>query len=158
MTVQTRDVIFRFEDSCNSWCCLWSRCCIKEIDDTDPVYITPKGEIRHFDYKARGGAEANAKRTLSNIRDLLQQTAEDHNRLQAALIAIHQDLNLVLDPPDARIVNLSQLRRIERIALPILRAPSPENVPPPTPKRLVRSPGMEDLAWKQEHSEAVQED
>lgn len=155
MTIQTRDVIFTFENSCNCSCLKWFKCCSSEIEDADPVYVTPKGEVRHFDYKARGGANANARRTLSNINALLRQLADDQQKLAAIQVAVQHQINLTLDPPDAHIVSASQVKRIEQIALPIIRSASPENAPPPTPKRgsLRRSPPMMDL--RPEHSEAV---
>lgn len=123
MTVHTRDVIFKFQDSCN--CFNFMRCCQKELDDADPVYVTPRGVVKHFDYKAKGGANANAKRTLSNINDLLRQIADDQQKLAAIQVAIQHELNLTLDPPDAKLVTTSQLKRIESLALPIIRADSP---------------------------------
>lgn len=177
MTVQGRDVIFKFENSCNSDCFKWFSCCKKEIQDEDAVFVTPRGQVRKFDYKAKPGANENAKRTLSNIQKILEQVADDHNKNQAILVAIQNQMNLSFEPVVPHIISASQVKRIEAIALPILRAPSPEplQIPktptnskewPASPKRsqsgLVRSPEMRDLRIEEyvdvAHSDALQED
>lgn len=147
MTVQGRDVIFTFDNSCNSKCCLWSRCCPREMEDQDPVYVSPRGQVKHFDFKHR---DSGAKRTISNIHRLLSDASEDRQKMQAVLVAIQDRLQISLeDQPSPAVMNASQIKAIEQIALPILRAPSPKpimlqrshksrelDVPPPSPAHL----------------------
>ena len=170
MSVEGRDVIFTFDRSCNSKCCLWSRCS-RELEDDDPVYVTPRGMVRKFDYGARGGANANAAKTLQNIQNVLRVMSEDRQKLEAIKLALEVQMNLSLEPVSPHIINAQQVKRIEEIALPIIRAPSPRmdhlqpppNTPshsdaviedywPKTPKKgqrpqsnLVRSPEMRDI-------------
>ena len=149
MTIQTRDVIFTFDNSCNSDCFKWMRCC-STIKDDDAVYVTPKGKVRRFDFRAKPNPLENARRTLSNINSVLEDLTEDHNKMRAIILAVEMQMQVSLEPGEAHIIKASDLKRIEEIAIPILRNPSP---PPsnntPTPKRsevnLVRSPEMRDL-------------
>lgn len=157
MTVQTRDVIFKLDvsDSCN--CFHWLKCCFKPVKETDPIFVTPRGEIRRFDFRAPGGTEANFSRTLSNVATVLRERAADQNKMAAISIQVYTQMNIVLDAPEARQLTLSEVRRIEQIALPIIQSEYPGQ--PMTPKHggpLVRSPATWDLAA--ERSEAVQEE
>lgn len=143
MTVQGRDIIFTFDRSCNSRCCLWSKCCTSEIEDEDPVFVTPRGKVRRFDFHAKPGINQNAQRTISNIEKILREKSDDNQKLEAIKIAIQHNLNITLEPLDTHILNASQVRRIEEIAIPIIRNPSPRNEDieiddsiPKTPKRI----------------------
>lgn len=145
--LRARDVIFSFDNSCNSTCCKWWSCCKTEIDDHDPVYVSPRGQVKHFDFNHR---DSGAKRTISNISRLLEDAAQDRAKMQAVLVAIQDRLQISLEEQDhPGVMNASQVKAIERIALPILRAPSPEPimlqrshksrelvVPPPSPAHL----------------------
>lgn len=126
MSIQTRDVIFTFDHSCNSDCFKWFSCCRKsEIEDADAVFVSPRGFVKHFNYKSSLGANKSAAKTMSNINRLLEQISDDQGKLQAILMAVQSQMNLSLDPSLPRIISAGELKKIESIALPILRAPSP---------------------------------
>lgn len=146
MAVQTRDVIFTFDNACNSKCCRWFSCCSSfDLEDDDPVYVTPRGNVKKFDFKRAPSANANAKQAMVNLQARLAEMAENQVQMQAILREIGQKVGLNLDR-DVRILRTTDVRRIEAIALPILRAASPE------PMALVRSEKSRDL--RLEHSQA----
>ena len=163
MSVQGRDVIFRFDNSCNFRCCPKFKCCSATIEDDDHVFVSPDGTVSKFD-RMKGGAKGSIQ-TLANIEQLLTRLAQDSGKVQEIVVAVEKQLNIRIDMKDARLINAQQVRRIEAIASPILRTNSEElrrrlefmtimPAPPSTPKRqsmvkqpsdLVRSPPMRDL-------------
>lgn len=151
MSVRGRDVIFEFKDSCN---CCWST----PLEDNDPVYVSPRGAVQKFDFKRAPSADINAKSAMANLQARITELAESQQQVQEILAAIQRQMNLNLER-DVRVLRTTDVRRIEAIALPILRAPSPIPVePPPTPRierhstQLVRSEKSRDL--RLEHSQA----
>jgi len=147
MVVQLQEprVVFRFRDSCN--CCWWSR----PLRDCDPVYITATGEVKKFDY-SKGSAEDNARRVFQNMQARIDEIAANQMQTQAILHQIQEQMAIDFQAP--RILNRSQVERIEEITLGVLRAPSPpaseKPVPPNTPKPLTKSPAMRDIRVDQE--------
>ena len=149
--IQTRDVIFKFDNACNSWCCRW--CCWKvQLEDEDPVYVTPRGQVRKFDF-SKPGATQNALRALRNIQSRLEAVAQDQAKIRVIVQELQEKVGISPPPQESRVISLVQIRRIEEIAVPILRAPSP----PPEPMALVRSQKSRDLAGDL-HSEAEWEE
>ena len=113
MSVQGRDVVFKFTDSCN--CCWWRT----PLDDTDPVYVSPKGKVHKFDYHRGPGAVKNAKQSIANLQSIIAEISETPEKAKAIHLAIGNELDLNLKK-DIRILRAREVRLVQKIAFAVL--------------------------------------
>jgi len=135
---QARDIIFRFDNSCNSDCFRFWSCCTgcAPVDDDDLAYVTSDGVVKRFDMRH---GHQGALRAIQNIRQTLEARVPSPQIVESIKIAVQTDLQITLDdesqPP---IISVSQVKRIESIAIRHLTRFVPEK-PAPIPSRLIRT-------------------
>lgn len=116
-----RDVIFRFKDSCN--CCCWH----PSVDLDTVVYINTQGEAVRFDPSKADDELTALKRSVSNLRERIEELAERSEELRVKIDQRFQQerLEAVLDVEDPEPITLGILERINVLMLEIFN-PSPE--------------------------------
>ena len=87
ITTQARDLQIDVHDSCNCCCFSWT----VPASPTTKVYVNSRGEVRKFDPEKCENEQIALKRTISNLRKIVESMAEDREKDKSEILHIIRD-------------------------------------------------------------------
>lgn len=105
-----RDVVFKFQDSCN--CCCWSW---KRKRSKTPLYINSKGEAVKFDFKKAHDRQEALEKSLNNLRqNLIQMCAQNERDKEVLMKELHEKID-ELDSKNHQYITRNTLENINEL-------------------------------------------